>query len=257
METFLFSIEQNLQREMYIFGYRTIFSAEDYIYRTGNYVDVNDVFSEAFFNGTIYGNGSQILNDTTYGAIINSINEKANKINVNITLSQPFIYVAQKDPWNVEVTFSVNLTMTDNGGLASWNKQENISALIGIEGFEDPIYVVNTNSKVSYKINRTLYSSGENVTNLSAHLNGRYYIAHNDAPSFLKRLAGSFTPDANGIESLVDLNKLSLEGIEIKQKSVVDHIYFSTDNPASFNIPNMPSWFRLDSAHIAKYNSTG
>lgn len=261
MDSFLFSLEQNLQREMYITGYRTLFLAENHITKTGNYIsDANSFFNEAFFNGTVYGNTSDILVGVRYNDIIDSVNDKASKINVNITMTNPLLSVSQDDPWNLAVTFSFRLDMKDKTNLASWNKQENVKSYISIEGFEDPLYIVNTNARVAYKINRTIYegiyTSGSSVVNLNSHVQKRLYAASSDAPSFLKRLQGQNAVDENGIESLVDLDSLSAQGISTQQKSVVDHIYFSASNPASSKISGMESWFRLDSAHLGKYNVT-
>ncbi len=64
-------------------------------------------------------------------------------------------------------------------------------------------------------------------------------------------------PNPAGIESLIYLPKLSGAGLEIKDKSCVDYIYFSINNPASHNIQGMTSlsWFKLDDAHLAIYNA--
>jgi len=76
-----------------------------------------------------------------------------------------------------------------------------------------------------------------------------YYIASpNRGSSFLDRLQGDFSADANGVESLVNLQELSQKGIAAKPgKSIVDYIYFSNENPASCVVDSgLPSWFRLD-----------
>ena len=250
MESFLFSLEENLEREVYITGFRTLFLAQDTVAKRGQFIpDVNSFFEEAFFNGTIFGNSSDILIGAKYSDMLLFIKQRGESVNVNVSMSNPELSVFQEDAWNIAVLFSFNLTMIDNAGVASWNKKEEIKSLINIEGFEDPLYIVNSNGKVLYKINR---SSGESLQN---HLENRLYQEDIDAPSFLKRLEGSIQPDSNGIESLVDLGEFSTQGLEIKDKSAVDHIYFSSDNPQASNVQGMPSWFKLDAAHISKYNA--
>ena len=259
MNNFLFSLEQDLQRQGKIAGFRTIFLAEDYITRTGSYISsINSFFQEAFFNGTVYGQASEIMVGARYSDILNSINDKARKINVNITIAEPELSVLQEDPWHVALLFSFNLTMQDNTGLASWSKRENVKSLVNVEGFEDPLYVVNTNAKITNKINKTIYETfvqDGNVLNLSKHLENSYYKASEIAPSFLDRLQGRTDRNENGIESLVYLPKLAQQGISVQQKSVVDYIYFSTDNPSSQQVAGMPDWFRLDSEHLGIYTS--
>lgn len=261
MDSFLFSLEKNLEREIYVSGYRAVFLAEDKISKTGEYIpDMNLFIHESFFNGTVFGESSEILNGTTYSDILQSVNEKAGKINVNININNPQISISQENPWNIALIFSFDLEMNDNSNLASWKKHENIKSLIEIEGFEDPIYTLNTYGKVAYKFNRTIYEGNyvqaSSPDNLNQHTLNRYYTENSDAPSFLKRLQGDLGADANGIESLVDISEFTKQGLSIQQKSIVDHIYFSRNNPISRNILGLSSWFRLDDAHLEKYNAT-
>jgi len=251
MENFLFSLEENLEREVYITGFRTLFLAEDSVTKRGQFIpDVNSFFEEAFFNGTILGNSSDILIGAKYSDMLQFVKQRGESVNVNMSISNPKLSVFQEDAWNIAVLFSFNLTMVDNAGVVSWNKKEEIKSLINIEGFEDPLYILNSNGKVLYKINK---SDGESLKN---HLENHLYQEDSDAPSFLDRLEGKTTPDANGIESFVDLEEFSKQGLQTKDKSAVDHVYFSSDNPQASNVQGMPSWFRLDAVHMTKYNAT-
>ena len=63
--------------------------------------------------------------------------------------------------------------------------------------------------------------------------------------------------NVNGIESLVNLQKLSSQGLQVQDKSVIDHIYFSSSNPSKQHILGMPSWFKLDDSHLAAYQASG
>ena len=49
-----------------------------------------------------------------YSDIEQSINEKASKINVNITMANPEISVLQEDPWHVALLFSFDLKKSIN-----------------------------------------------------------------------------------------------------------------------------------------------
>lgn len=254
MNNFVFSVEEDLSRKLYISGFRIIFLFEKEISETGNYItDFNSTFEEAFFNGTIDGVSQDLLNKVLFQDIEDSFNERGGKINVNVSLLNPGIVVSQEDPWHVKVTLNADLFVQDRAELASWNRSASISALIPIEGFEDPIYIVNTNGLVANKINRSVYS-GFGVANLTSHVENSYYINSSLAPSFLDRLQGVSAANVNGIESLVNLVRLSSQGIPAQDKSVVDYIYFSGDNPSASSVAGMPAWFKLDSNHIAIYD---
>jgi len=263
MDNFMNSIEKNLERQMYISGFRILFLAENEITSSGNYINVNSFFNEAFFNGTVNGiSNNSIMNGATYNDLIISLNQKANKINVNITLNNSFINITQNSPWFINFTMTSDFVMKDKENLAKWDKKQVVSALIPVEGFEDPLYTINSYAKVSRKIKRTPYEENYtdeltgNITNLLDHFNKGYYSSNPNAPSFLKRIEGNLSADSNGIESFVKTSDFSSQGIPTQEKTDIDYIYFSTNSPTYFKISGMPSEFSIDnqSNHLQEYN---
>lgn len=263
LNSFVFSVEKDLPRKLYIAGFRIIFLFENKIAETGSYItNFNGKFEEAFFNGTLDGEDYRTEeNQTLYGATFpdmqESLNEKANSVNAYANITSPTLTVSQEDPWHVKVTLTVDLFIKDRGELASWNKTFDIVAYIPVENFEDPLYILNTRGKVSNKINSTIYAnfvSGSDVINLTSHLENSYYINNTAAPSFLNRLQGNLAANENGVESLVYQPKLSAQGIATQDKCVVDYIYFSSSNPTPlYRVTGMPTWFKLDDAHLDIY----
>ena len=194
----------------------------------------------------------------TFPDILSSLKEKTAKVNADIDIINPSIYINQTDPWYVEIILSANVIIKDNGNLVIWDKNSNITAYAQIENLEDPLYLINTNGLVSNKIIKTPFANfvqGSNIANLSMQSTNSYYLASTSAPSFLDRMQGMNAPNLYGIESLVNLAELSSQSIQIKDKSVVDYIYFSNSNPTACNVipAGMPSWFKLDSDHLAAY----
>jgi hypothetical protein len=265
MNNFVFSLEEDLDRKLFITGFRIIFLHEKRIVDSGNYiVNVSASFKEAFFNGTIEGSSTSdedtLLAGVKYQDIIDDLNENANKLSLRVNFSDPVVSITQDDPWNVKVILEGFMFVEDIGGLAYWNKSVRVESLIPTENFEDPLYIVNTNARVVPKISQTPYSNfvvGSDVTKLSDHLENMYYLASNESPSFLQRLEGDISAHEQGVESLVDLDALSAQGLSIEDKSIVDHIYFSGSNPSANAVSGMPFWFKLDSAHHDLYNVSG
>lgn len=250
MESFLHALEDNLERQLYIAGFRSIFLAEDYITRTGTYISGDSFFQEAFFNGTVDGSPEAILDGANYGDLLNSVNTKASSLNLNVTMQDPVLEVLHVSPWFVTFRLTTEFTLKDKQNLASWNKSSVIEAHVPVQEFEDPLFTIGTLARVSRKINETPYgghfATGSNVANLSDHTQQGYYLATPLAPSFLQRLSGNLTVDTYGIESLVYIPDLTAEGLSTSSKSVVDHIYFSGSNPVDYSISGMPAWFSLD-----------
>jgi hypothetical protein len=269
MDNFLKSLEKNLQRQIYISGYRIIFLAEQEVAinyaPTGNYMGDFDAFAnEAFFNGTVGGVYNNITDGATYTNISDSINQKASKINVNISLNNTVFTLTQEDPWHVKVSMISDFVMNDKKGLASWNKTQKISTLISLENFDDPFFIVGSGGKIfKRKIIKTPYEghyvSGSDSSNFTDHFNKGYYAIHSDAPNFLMRFEGNFSADVNGIESFVIKEDLRRESVPIDESKVsLDYIYF---NPSSIAIRCYPTtlpedYFKIDMQHTTKYNLT-
>jgi len=263
MNNFVFSLEKDLSRQLYISGYRAIFLFEKRIVEKGSYIPgINSSFQEIFFNGTIAGESQEMMNGVKFSDIQNSINRSANKINVAVSFSNYSVSISQDSPWSVKISLRTDVFIEDRSHLASWNRTETVNAYVPVEGFEDPSYTLNTNGKITHKIIRTNYAgfaSGADVLNLSSHNQNSSYTNSTLAPSFLDRLQGKLdTNSPFGIESLVYLPEFSTQNIPTKSKSCVDYIYFSTSTPEipSFTIKYMPSWFRLDEAHLDMYGVT-
>ncbi|MCU0642187.1 MAG: hypothetical protein MUF61_01225 [archaeon] len=254
MNNYLVSIEKNLPRQLYISGFRAVFSVESRITETGNFVsDINSSLNELFFNGTIYSEPREIMAGATMSDILDSMNSNAEKVNAVINISDAQFSVSQIDPWSLRFVLTMNLILSDRENLVRWNKTEIVESFVPITDFEDPFYALNTNNLVTNNITRTPYTTfGQD--NLSAHALNSYYKSSAKAPSFLDRLEGKTSPNPNGIESFVNLNELSSQGIAIEEKSAIDYIYFSSNDPPNTHISGMPSWFRIDNDHLADYN---
>lgn len=256
MNNYMLSLEKDLSRQIYISGFRMIFVMEKKITETGEYLtDLNSSANELFFNGTLNAEAEEIMLGATFQDIMNTISTNSEKMNVIVDFSSPEIEITQVDPWNVKIIFTSHLKMSDEENLASWDKQERVEAYISVENFEDPLYVLSTNSLVTNNITKTPYGTF-NLSTFSIHALNSYYKASTKAPSFLDRIEGNAGASENGIESFVNLAELSAQSLPITEKSTVDYIYFSSQNPASQQIEGMPSWFRIDSNHLADYNLT-
>ncbi len=259
MNSFVFSIEKDMSRQLYISSHRAILSIESYILNQGAYMpNAKIALEEALFNGTINSQNMSLMEGYILNEWKTRVANLSSKLNLITNYTIQNLTIEQDDPWNLLVIMAINLSIDDKGNLASWRKTSLIEARVNIEGFEDPLYLLNTNGLVTNVVRKTKYSnfvSGSDISNLSSHLTNSYYIASAQAPSFLDRLEGKTTSNQYGIESLVNLAELSAQGIPTQQKSVVDYIYFSSSSLSACNVapPGMPSWFRLDDDHLSAY----
>ncbi len=257
---FIKDVEKDLNKGAYIAGFRTLLSFNQYITSNGTYIDdANSRFKEAFLNGTINSVQLSLMKDSTFTDWANRISAEAKKIDVKFNFSVDGVELYQSDPWNVNIGLNLSLFIGDARNTSYWVRDRYLITSIGIIGFEDPLYVINSNGRVTNTIiasNITNFVVNGNADNLLMHANNSYYISHNDSPSFLLRMQGSLENSTFGIESLVNLEELQQQGLSIKDRSIVDYIYFGTNATTNYKINNTPDWFKIDAGHLDTYQVT-
>jgi len=259
MNNFINDIENDIERGVYITSFRALMSMEQYITTNGTFIgDFHPRFRETFLNGTINNSKMPLMDESNFINWTNKIKNEAEKLDINVDFTINKITIYHDSPWEVKIDANITLNVQDKKQTASWKRELKITSNISIEDFEDPLYGINSDGKVTNKIIKTTvtyFVDGEDTTNLQIHLNNSYYIESNTAPSFLMRLEGNLSSSDYGIESLVNLEEFQHQGITIKIRSAVDYIYFGTESTENSDIKNMPSWFMLDEDddHIGVY----
>lgn len=257
MNNFIKDVEEDLEKGLSISSFRAFASMSQYIANNGSYLaDVDNDFSELVIDGTIQGTQPGLMIDSTFTDWVGKIEEQATKLDINVNFTIESVTINQSDPWTIAVLSKINFTVNDTRGTSSWRRIREIEVPISILNFEDPFYIVHTSGKITNTIVQTPYKAftiNGDVTNLLAHTNESYYVESPSAPNYLQRLEGDFSNATTGIESLVNLEEFQEQGVSISSKTIVDYIYFSASDPTKHRINNTPSWFRIDSDHLEKY----
>ena len=262
MNNFIYDVEKDVERGIYISGFRALMSMEQYITDRGVFLyDTDSCFKEAFLNGTINNSQMGLMNESTFINWTQRIKEQAIKLDIITDFSIDQIIIYQENPWAVNIAANITLNIEDVKKTASWQRPLYITTNISIQEFEDPLYVINSYGRVTNTIIKTTITDfiGPNneTTNLKIHVNNSYYLSSNTAPSFLMRLEGNLSNSSYGIESLVNLEEFQTQEVPTRERSVVDYIYFGDQTTTNYNIKDMPSWFKLDGEHLAKYECEG
>ena len=255
MNNFVIASEEDLSRQIYVSGFRILFLMQKQIIETGDYLEVNSTFENAFFNGTINGVKNEeiesLMEGATFSGIRQSLESRASRINVLVNMTSPEIEVTQDDPWNVKIIFRSDLEINDVSGLASWDRRQEIVAYVPIEGFEDPIYPIESNNPaITVIINKSEFDSFNNSNELVTHAENTWYINTPISPSFLDRMEGNLNSQSpHGIESLAVPELSSKSDI-----SIVDYEYFKNTPGSIPEISGLPNWFYIDSEHESIYS---
>lgn len=246
---FIKGFNDDIQRSTYISSFRTFLALEDQISQSGTYFNsTKEVFKETFYNGTINGVEKDILNGSSFEDYISKVNILSNNMGINTTIRVLDINIKHSDPWHLQVDIDTEISVDDVNGIASWNFNKTFITQVPIYDLRDPLYAVNTNNRVPNTVvrtpNTTLVNSINNDTaNLVAHIEESYYIESTDAPNFLMRFENNMSPDIYGIESIVNIEDLSDQDIDVYADRVkIDYIYFNnlaTDKIC--NIDNIPA----------------
>lgn len=268
MNDFIESVEQDMVRSLMIASYRAIISMQQYIANNGVFIsDIQTDFSELIINGTINSSMVELMANSSINDWAIRINEEAAKINININFIPIGVVVKHTDPWNIIVILNMTFNVTDDNNLASWHFNDSVQKEISILNFEDPLYTINSQDKVTNIIIRANNSNFVNTINndtavLYNHLNNSFYAESSYAPSFLMRFSGNLSNSTFGIESFVNRQEFYVQGIGINDSSLIDYQYFNStydnsDDYCNFEAYGMPSWFRIHKDRRDDYNLSG
>jgi len=254
LDGFLRDAQRDMQRAFTISTFRGILALVQSVVETGEFVDdVNAAFHNAVINAS-YGNVTYaLIENATMTEWADRLGDQAALVGIDLSVTFNSFSIQMNGPWTVMGTVNATIQLTDATGAAQFRVDQISTSEVSIIGFEDPLYAPNTLGRVTNIINQTPYSSFSAATLLDHAMEG-YYIAHDDAPDYLLRLAGNVNSSANGIESLVDVEELSDNGVLVLARTAVDYLYWYNQSVSDCQVTGMPSWFYIDSTHEAVYD---
>ena len=261
LNAFVNGFETDVERGFFIITFRALLAASSHISDTGIFLDDSNArLHEAVINGSFNSTYSLAMENSTLGDWLASLQSEASKLGVRLNFSYSGFNVSQVSPWIVGFSFNVSYNLTDFTNTASFKRSLIVRSNISIINLEDPVYRLNTNGQIIRKINQTPYEedyvSGLDVSNLIAHIDGRFYT-NSSGPSFLMRLEGNLSDSEFGIESFVVLTEHADQELPVYERSAVDYIYFNATPVPFYTINNTyEGWFRLDGGHLDKYQAS-
>ena len=264
---FIKSMDTDSERVIFISGFRSLIALEDYVARTGHYLDNSaEYFRLAFYNGTVNGTRVDLLVNSSYYDYLVKLRIIAGRMGMSIDVNVTNITLYQESPWSITVNVTAQINLTDQKGLARWDFSKVYNTSVSILSIRDPVYSVATSGRVPNTIRITnitdFVASDNDTSNLMFHISYSYYNASALAPNFLMRLEGRLNESSAccGIESFVNVPDLRTQGVVYDaSKSIIDYILFSNvtgyDNVSCAR--NTTDWFKIDQNHSVKYEVDG
>jgi hypothetical protein len=266
MNDFINDFNNDVHRSTRISATRALISLEDHVAITEKYFDnledFRSTFQEIFYYGTINGVNQSLMEDSSFQDYEYKVSANAKNIGLAFFINVTNITLEQDNPWSLKVIIDANIKLNDTSKLAYWDYNGSFVTEVPIEGLRDPIYSISTFGRLQNTLRKTNVSYFVNETDTSGlidHIDNGYYIENTDAPSFIMRFYNDVSSSPYGIESLVDLQRIYEQGLDVDEKSpVIDYKYFSGSYVAdACNIQYMPSWFKLEMADLNTYNLSG
>ncbi len=257
------SIEQDLPRALEITSKVAIGTAISYIDMNGIPLDnADERIIEVMENGTIYGSEFELFESDSIKDWIAAIEEKGHLYGFETNISTLSLEIKPYDSFNVLLSALISVNITDNRDMEIY-RIYNESIVVSIEGFEDPLYSLNTNGLLKRKFAQAGMMI-DGVTELDTAISNGLYMNSADGPSFFDRLEGrletstkysSMATNQIGVETIVYLPDLSAAGLPIKPEQIsIDYIYFNSTN-IGYPVNNtIHSWLRLGDEHADIYN---
>lgn len=244
---FVKNLNTDIHRSSYIASYRALISLENSITSSGIFLeDIQESFRETFFYGTIAGEPANLMSNSSFELYIQKVNALGSQKGLIIDINVTNINLSHSDPWVLDVVVNASVNISDRDRLASWTYIKEYKTKVPIIDLRDPLYGVYTENKIPNTIRYLNYSnlvnSGDPNT-LIKHLNESYYLPSIYAPTYIMRFENNSNPDPNGIESVVNIQTLSDQGLEVYSNRVkIDYIYF-TDSASDkiCAVENIPS----------------
>lgn len=254
MEDFIESLEQDAERALYISGYRSLITMNNYVISEADSItSINSTYQEVIINGTLYGNNTHtlLMDNQTLDDWVSRVGNLADELDLEVNMTFYNVTVEHISPWNIRTSMMINYTLNDTKGVASWKRKGKVTAVIKIDDWIDPYYAMHTGG-VMRQIRKT------NITDLNYSsvvwmMGNKTYMNSTHAPSFLDRLQNKTGPDKNGIFTIINLDSAETSSNNTQDISVIDHYWFreaSVPTAEIANVTNRFSWFRLDQDYM-------
>jgi len=274
LQNFYQNLIRDGEKALRVISRRAMSAAVSYVITNGE--GLNDSISslrELILNGSIEGEKQPLMENSTLLDWKNSMEAISLSEGFKLSSSIENIEIKAYDSFNLLISFNFSVNITDLKGTAKISKKEKIESLVSIEGFEDPLYPLNTRGLATNVIEKSKYwgkYSSSNLTMLQEALSNSWYHPSLYGASFLDRLEGKYFVDPSkprvseviGLESFVNKDELQTYGVDVYfERTNIDYLYFSGGSYSVYKISGMPESFRLDNetsinnlGHLQIYN---
>jgi phosphohistidine swiveling domain-containing protein len=152
------SVLRDVDKALGIIAHRAISAATGHVITTG--VGLDDAalrLMELMLNGTLNGTLDPLMENATIPYWIDRMEVMANLKGYGLDLEFGSLDLKPWDSWNLILEGWMWINISDQQGVANLTRRTAIARPVSIEGFEDPLYPLNTYGRVVNVLIRTPY----------------------------------------------------------------------------------------------------
>ena len=128
---FIEDLENDLEKAIFIVGFRSLLSLEDYLmdkndpielskfFGTDLGITLNDAFDEVFRLGTINSEKMILMENNTFLNWTEKMKEQANKTDIVLDFTINSVTISQSEPWKVDISVNLKINVQDKQNIAS------------------------------------------------------------------------------------------------------------------------------------------
>ncbi len=266
VDAYLVNLDGDASRAARIAGFRAFIAMEQHIVSTGEYfTDPEAEFLEIFRTGNLSGTAFAVMENSSFDEYLARAKREAGTQGILFDVAVRNISFSQVEPWSVIITYALEMNVSDTKGTANWSTTRIIESSVPITDLKDPLFTKETFGRVQRVIRQTnvtvfVNDAGDanDTSGLKLHFNTTSYLAAGHGPDIMMRFEGNLSDSIYGIESLVDVNEISVQGLSVDAAaSITDFEYFAGTIATACGIQNLTSAFRFDAASLGVYQIAG
>jgi len=152
------NVIRDSEKSLEIISKRAISIAASHVIQEGIPLNnADEVIEDLMMSGTFNGTEELMMENSTIIDWSDRMREIGDLKGYYLNLTFTELKVKPYDPFNLLVESSMSINITDKNDVASIVRDDNVSELVSIDGFEDPIYPLNTYGMVTHKFYKTPY----------------------------------------------------------------------------------------------------
>ena len=156
MSNFESTVRKDLEKALDVSARRAMVTAINHVSANAVYLeDADRDLSSLTLNGTLNNTYQPIMENNTLTDWTRNVEVKAEEVGLDFSVTFNSLDFSLEDAFTIRAELSATILLSDVLSASSFNRTEEVSATVSLEGFEDPVHTINTDARVLRTIQKT------------------------------------------------------------------------------------------------------